>query len=222
MKKNIIMLACLLLSMAASAQSFVIPPAPARGKVTKPEAKKVTPPTTQLSDKEKPSVKSYDQQNRQSSPAKVTMSTTTDLTAGKEVEGIERSLSIRELENRAKKGDNSAHTQLGMYYFQQDDGRALPHLVAGAKAGDRLAQYYLGGVYYFGKFGVTADKKAAASYYLMSAKQNHGPAQYGMALCLYNGEGVQQDKKAARSWMEKAARNKCPEAREFLDTHSFE
>lgn len=145
-----------------------------------------------------------------------------DMTAGKSVEGIERSMSIEELENLARQGDINAHTTLGMYYFQQDDERALPHLRTGAEAGDRLAQYFLGGVYYLGKFGVEEDKAMAASYYLKSAQQEHAPAQYGVAICLYNGEGVEKDQKAAKEWMEKAAKNNSEDARHFLDTHSFE
>ena len=148
--------------------------------------------------------------------------TAPDLTAGKSVEGIERSMSVEELENRASQGDINAHTTLGMFYFQQDDERSLPHLRAGAEGGDRLAQYFLGGVYYFGKFGVEVDKAMAAAYYLKSAQQEHAPAQYGVAICLYNGEGVEQDKKAAKEWMERAAKNNSEDARKFLETHSFE
>ena len=145
-----------------------------------------------------------------------------DLTTGNQVEGVERSTSQEELEERAAHGDATAHTQLGMLYFQKDDERAMQHLKAGSEAGDPLALYYLGAVYYAGKFDIEADKRTAAEYFLQSAQKGHAPAQFTIAVCLYNGEGVRQDLQAARSWMEKAAGNNYDEAKAFLETHSFE
>lgn len=145
-----------------------------------------------------------------------------DLTTGRQVEGIERSMTVEELETLAQKGNVDAHTQLGMYYFHRNDKRALPHLRAGADAGDCLAQYYLGGAYYNGVCGAKTDKATAASYFLKSARQNHVPAQYAIAVCLYNGEGTKEDKNAAREWMKKAAASGDDNAKSFLQSHSFE
>ena len=229
----LIILTCLL-SMNVRSQSFDIPSSPEKATVNKKGKKIKEKKTNEKDTKEKKGKKEkkdkkggierkgktitepsrqFPKQGTEPEP---------DLTAGKQVEGIQRSISLEELERLAGKGDTGAHTTLGMYYFQQDDERALPHLRAGAEAGNPQALYYLGGVYYLGKFGVEQDKPAAASCYLKAAQLGHVPAQYGIAVCLYDGDGVEKDQKAAREWMEKAARNNSEEARTFLDTHTFE
>ena len=146
-----------------------------------------------------------------------------DQTTGTEVGGIVRGMTSEgELESLAQKGNVDAHTQLGVIYFHRNDKRALSHLRAGADAGDRIAQYFLGGVYYNGMCGAKTDKATAASYFLKSARQNHVPAQYAIAVCLYNGEGTKEDKNAAREWMKKAAASGNDDAKSFLQSHSFE
>ena len=149
-----------------------------------------------------------------------------DPTTGRVVEGIKRSATleetIKELEDAANKGDVRAHTALGMYYFQKDDNLAFSHLLAASEAGDSVALYYLGGVYYLGRCGVETDKAKAASYYLQAALQDNALAQYAIGKCLYEGEGVEQDLKAAKEWMEKSAQNGCEDATSFLDSQTFE
>ena len=144
-----------------------------------------------------------------------------DPTTGRDVEGIERSATIEEFEAAANKGDVSAHTALGMYYFQKDDNLAFSHLLAASEAGDSVALYYLGGMYYLGRCGVETDKAKAASYYLQAALQDNALAQYAIGKCLYEGEGVEQDLKAAKEWMEKSAQNGCEDATSFLDSQTF-
>lgn len=226
MKKNIFILIFMLLSTTVFSQSFTIPGkrddiSTKTSKFPKPgtptKARSGSQPTN------RPKLKSSQERQQDTGLQPMqTMTSPPDITTGRQVEGIERSQSIGELEVLASQGDIDAHTMLGMYYFMQDDERALPHLIAGAEAGDSRAQYYLGGVYYFGKFGTEADKAAAASYYLKSAQKGHVPAQYGIAVCLYNGEGVEQDRQAAREWMEKAAQNNDEDAKAFLKTHTFD
>ena len=215
---SIIIMTLFMLSVSTWAQSFVIPPAPkkensprqvAGPKVPAPSVTRPKGQANKLSGQQKPTMGREATKDR-------------DATAGKEVEGIERSMAISEMEQLAKNGDIDAHTQLGMYYFVHDDARALEHLKVGAEAGDCRAQYFLGGVYYLGKFEVEVDKKMAADYYLLSAEQGHSPAQYGIAICLYNGEGVQKNQQEARRWMEKAAQNNYEDAKAFLLSHSFE
>ena len=206
-----------LMSMFVFSQTFDIPTDPGKkGKtsVSMPSRSQ----TTGTTKPKQPAVRQHVSRTQTTE----TMVSTPDITTGRQVEGIERSLSIEELEELANQGDVEAHTMLGIYYFMQDDDRALPHLIAGAEAGDSRAQYFLGGVYYFGKFGTEVDKAAAASYYLKSAQQGHVPAQYGIAVCLYNGVGVELDRHAAREWMEKAAQNNDEDAKVFLETHTFD
>lgn len=219
MRRLFIILACLLLSLTASSQKFIIPFS--SKKATKVERHKgeekvsITRSSTVGSGKEGKVMENIKSQVS-SSPKNP------DLTVGRQVKGIERSMSVEELETLAQKGNVDAHTQLGMYYFHRNDKRALPHLRAGADAGDCLAQYYLGGAYYNGVCGAKTDKATAASYFLKSARQNHVPAQYAIAVCLYNGEGTKEDKNAAREWMKKAAASGDDNAKSFLQSHSFE
>ena len=213
----IITMTCLMLTIATSAQHFN--PPPSRSK-TNAEGNKASSTTATSSPKKSMTKSSRIQPKKTES--KTLDGSPRDLTTGSQVTGIERSSTIEELENQAKKGDIMAHTQLGMYYYQKNEQKALPHLIAGAEAGNPLAQYYLGGVYYTGKFEVEVDKTRAATYFLLSAQQNHVPAQYGIAICLYNGDGMPQNRKAARLWMEKAAHNNYADAKIFLETHSFE
>lgn len=220
MRRLFIILACLLLSLTASSQKFIIP---FSSKKTPREVGQkgggIKPPTITSTVGPGKEGKGVDNVKSQAiSPPK-----NPDVTTGRQVEGIERSMtSVDDLERLAQKGNVDAHTQLGMYYFHRNDKRAMPHLRAGADAGDRLAQYYLGGAYYKGMCGAKTDKATAASYFLKSARQNHVPAQYAIAVCLYNGEGTKEDKNAAREWMKKAAESGNDDAKSFLQSHSFE
>ena len=210
MRRLFIILACLLLSLTASSQKFIIP-------FSSKKATKVAPPPTTI-----PSTVGPGKVEKSVEISYPPTSRVHDMTTGTEVGGIDRSMSVEELETLAQKGNADAHTQLGMYYFHRNDKRALSHLRAGAEAGDRIAQYYLGGVYYEGMCGAKTDKATAASYFLKSARQNHVPAQYAIAVCLYNGEGIKEDKNAAREWMKKAAASGNDDAKSFLQSHSFE
>jgi len=222
MNRLLVILAALLLATNAWSQRFIVPPATKKPKTSKNTSdgnKKAESSSTMPGVKPKPSISSAAQ--GQGIPHSATKQMA-DATAGHVVEGIERSLAIDELEAKAAKGDADAHATLGMYYFQKGDSRALEHLETGAKAGNGNALYYLGGVYYFGKFGVKADKRKAARYYLQAAKEGNALAQYAIAVCLYDGDGVVKDRQAARKWMETAAKNNCQDAKDFLQSHSFE
>lgn len=99
---------------------------------------------------------------------------------------------------------------------------SIEELEIQASKGNPYAQNALGALYYSGKLGITVDKTKAASYFLQSAQQNHAPAQFNIAVCYYNGEGIKQDREKAHLWMEKAAKNNYADAKEFLENHSFE
>lgn len=214
MKKLIIVLTtCMLLPISLCAQQFVIPtpkplkkitsnPSTTKGNTSGNTSTKILPPKT-------PRINQ-------------TVCPVPDITTGQKVEGIERSIAISELEESAQRGDINAHTQLGMYYYSKDDDRALNHLRIASEANNYLAQYYLAGIYYHGKFGIPTDKATAASLFLKSANQNHAPAQFSLAICYYNGEGIEQDRKAALEWMEKAALNNYEDAKAFIKENSFE
>ena len=215
MKKLFTIIICCVFASTAFSQTFIIP-----------EAKKKTktnPPQTNVSDKKpRGSEKKGGSIICGGVRRPIITPETIDPTTGRKVGGIERSLTIGELEAEANKGDVSAHTALGMYYFQEDDDRALPHLLAASEAGDSVALYFMGGVYFLGKCGIETDKAKAASYFHQAALQDNALAQYAIGKCLYEGEGVEQDLKAAKEWMEKSAQNGCKDATSFLESHTFE
>ena len=55
-----------------------------------------------------------------------------------------------------------------------------------------------------------------AKWYLYHAEQGYSSAQYNMGLCLYNGDGVNQDYKEAVRWFQKAAEQGCVDAQYSL------
>ncbi|MBQ0113780.1 MAG: sel1 repeat family protein [Bacteroidales bacterium] len=56
----------------------------------------------------------------------------------------------------------------------------------------------------------------AVSWFKKAAEQGHADAQYNLAFCYANGNGVSQDYKQAASWYEKAAEQGLGEAIEAL------
>ena len=87
-----------------------------------------------------------------------------------------------------------------------------PELVKKAEAGDAVAQYDLGGNYFFGvglPKGVTQDYKEAVKWYTKSAEQGNKMAQSFLGICYYLGNGVTQDYKEAVKWFTKSAEQGC-------------
>ena len=76
-------------------------------------------------------------------------------------------------------------------------------LVKAAKKGDKLAQYWLGDCYYYGR-GVSINKDKAFNWYLKAAEQGLDSAQICLANCYSKGEGVEKDINMALSWIKKA------------------
>lgn len=74
-----------------------------------------------------------------------------------------------------------------------------------AKEGDPLAQFVLGGKYYYGD-EVKKDLKKAAQWYLKSAEQNYQDAQFMLGFLYNKGEGVKKDYKKSLQWYQKAAK----------------
>ena len=217
MTKNILfLLTGLLLSINLEAQTFSIPTMPKKETfiVDKGNGKneKITN-SKKIEHKSRPG---------KAGPRKPTGNPELDYTTGTDVEGIERSVSVEELEERARQGDTKAHTNLGMYYYRLGDDKALTHLKAGAESKDPNAQYFLGGAYYNGMFGLKTNKATAVSLFVQSAQQGHAPAQYALAVCYYNGEGIEKNREKAREWMNKASDNGFEDAKTFIETHDFD
>ncbi|MBW8881841.1 MAG: sel1 repeat family protein, partial [Asticcacaulis sp.] len=73
-----------------------------------------------------------------------------------------------------------------------------------AEAGNRSAQYYLGGMYSVGD-GVTQDWATSMDWYLKAANQGHAGAQCLLGMAYLGGRGAPQNSVAAATWLRKAA-----------------
>ncbi|MFV1998142.1 MAG: YeeE/YedE thiosulfate transporter family protein [Acidiferrobacterales bacterium] len=87
-----------------------------------------------------------------------------------------------------------------------------------AKEGKADAQYIMGNAYASGmpNLAIKKDPKAAFSWYLKAAKQNHVNAQYEVAAAYIIGDGVKRNLDSARSWLKKAADGGHKDAKEVL------
>ena len=80
----------------------------------------------------------------------------------------------------------------------------LATLTKKAEAGDAVAQYNLGEMYYEGE-GVPKDAAKALEWYQKAAAQGLAKAQYNLGEMYYEGEGVPRDAAKAVGWLQKAA-----------------
>ena len=60
------------------------------------------------------------------------------------------------------------------------------------------------------------DKVLAAKWFRQAAEQGHAAAQYNLAACYHNGEGVRKNSVAAVKWCRKAAEQGLAVAKEGL------
>jgi TPR repeat protein len=105
----------------------------------------------------------------------------------------------------AIQGHTGAQCILDNLGVDQDHKRTIELLKKAAEERkDPTAQYNLGLCYYVGK-GVDIDKKQAATYFRLAAKQGNIDAQAALAECYYKGEGMDHDDKKAAKWVECAA-----------------
>ncbi len=67
--------------------------------------------------------------------------------------------------------------------------------------------------------GTPPDYCEAARWYAQAAEQNHGPAQFSLAMLYAHGHGVQKDQARALLWLTRAARLGNPAAQYRLGVH---
>ena len=79
------------------------------------------------------------------------------------------------------------------------DKKGFAETKSKAEAGDALAQYNIGVMYYEGK-GVARDFKEAIGWTLKAANQGHKGAQNNLGVIYYEGQVVEQDFKEAVKW----------------------
>lgn len=82
-------------------------------------------------------------------------------------------------------------------FDRSDYASALEALLPKARAGDPLAQTYVGEIYEKGLGLPAPDYASAADWYRRAAEQNHGPAQIALGSLYERGLGVATDKAKA-------------------------
>jgi hypothetical protein len=85
-------------------------------------------------------------------------------------------------------------------FDRSDYGSALQTLLPKARAGDPVAQTYVGEIYEKGLGLSGPDYATAASWYRKAADDGHSPAQVSLGSLYERGLGVPSDKAAALDW----------------------
>ncbi|MFA7495770.1 MAG: sel1 repeat family protein [Acidithiobacillus sp.] len=84
---------------------------------------------------------------------------------------------LADLTTAAQKGDRSAENWLGVYYGSEKEfAQALPWTRKAAQQGDPLAEYVMGGAYFYGD-GVARNHQKAAYWYKLAVAQGFQGAQ---------------------------------------------
>ena len=110
----------------------------------------------------------------------------------------------------AEGGDPSAQRALGLaYYFgghkelnksiEVNSEKAIYWLKLATESGDCFSPWFLGGLYFEGKF-VAENKSLAAKYFLIAAQRGNVKAQRNIASFYYYGKYGPQDYERAYAW----------------------
>lgn len=117
---------------------------------------------------------------------------------------------LRDLRDRAAKGDSGAMNEIGVAYFtgdqglKQDRAEALPWFRKAAEAGNAVAMNNLGIAYRDGE-GTAADPIEAHRWFERAARTGHAWAQFSVGKNYYDGVAVEKDLAEAEKWFEKSA-----------------
>jgi hypothetical protein len=85
-------------------------------------------------------------------------------------------------------------------FDRSDYGSALQTLLPKARAGDPVAQTYVGEIYEKGLGLASPDYASAAEWYRKAANNDHAPAQISLGSLYERGLGVPNDKSEALNW----------------------
>ena len=96
-----------------------------------------------------------------------------------------------------------------------ESGKTASDFRAGANAGNKIDQYYLGECYAYG-LGVTIDYVQAANWWRKAAEQGLADAQHNLGVCYEDGVGVTKNYTQAVYWYRKAAEQGMAEAQQNL------
>ena len=115
-------------------------------------------------------------------------------------EGIEKNLNVAKKWAKigAEQGDVACMSTYGVLLLvpaygtcQTEEGKMW--LQKAAQAGDAVAQYELGAMYYLGNYGENKDYVAAKYWLSLASEQNHAIATFVLGLIYYKGLGVEQN-----------------------------
>lgn len=114
-------------------------------------------------------------------------------------------IEVKQLQDRAEKGDAVAQNDLGELYLYgrglgPDSKAAAGWFEKSAQRGNAAAQFNLGMLFDAGQ-GVPADYARAVDWYRKAAAQSHSGAQYSLAAMYSYGRGVVRDDREATRWL---------------------
>jgi TPR repeat protein len=121
-----------------------------------------------------------------------------------------------------KMGHAKAQATLGIAYqdgnegVRADDRAAAYWFGLAAAQGHRASEYALGGMYEEGEGGLQRDKRKATELYLASARQGFAKAELIVGVGYLTGDGLPNDRRQAIAWLQKAAAQDSPFARDLL------
>ncbi len=130
--------------------------------------------------------------------------------------GQEEQSYLQNLLKAARSGDAEAGLNLGYYYYDLDEAKALQWWQMAAKKKQAEAQCNLGICYANGK-GLKQSYSKAYKWFKKAAKQGNAIAQYNLGVCYHNGYGTKQKRKEARKWYAQAATQGHESAKQELD-----
>jgi len=96
-------------------------------------------------------------------------------------------------------------------YLAGDYAEALGIWQPLADAGNKLAQFSLGSLYFEGA-GVEKDYAGSAKWFQLAADQGYAPAEFNLGNAYKHGNGVEQDDVKAAEWWQKAAEQEFADA----------
>jgi hypothetical protein len=120
---------------------------------------------------------------------------------------VPKSVSIKDLKDRATRGDVRAQADLALAYLRGDGVSRDPIAAAGwsqlaAARGEPLAEFILGTLY---SDGIKPDPHIAFQWLAAAALRGNVKAMHNLAIAYLSGAGVDKNPAAAANWFSKAA-----------------
>lgn len=128
---------------------------------------------------------------------------------------------IRLYERAVEGGNDEALYRLGKIYLDGEGVKKAPclattYLWVAAEKGHDDSQLQLGYCLYHGIGFAKRDFDEAARWYSRAAKQGNKVAQFNLAMCYREGDGVKKSHRWCRYWLEQAAAQMHRRSRQLL------